>query len=161
VATVEHGTHLDDEAAQAMAETGAVLVPTATFIAEVLAEPDALPPHARAKLRAVGEVHQEAVGRAHLHGVRIAAGTDIGRSGEGPASWGHHGHEPALLTAAGLSPLKAIEAATVNGPLTLGPKAPRTGRLAPGHDADIVKLDADPLADIKVLADPTHVTGVS
>lgn len=160
VGTIEHGTHLDDEAAQAMAETGAVLVPTATFITEVLTEPETLPPHARTKLRAVADVHREAVARAHAHGVRIAAGTDIGRSGGGPASWGHHGHEPSLLTDAGLSPPQAVEAATANGPLTLGPRARRTGRLASGHDADLVTLDADPLDDTGVLADPTHVTGV-
>lgn len=159
-ATIEHGTHLDDEAAQAMAETGAVLVPTTTFITEVLARPDALPPAARDKLRAVGEVHRGAVERAHAHGVRIAAGTDIGRSGDGPASWGHHGHEAVLLTAAGFSPREAVEAITANGPLTLGPQAPRTGRLAPGHDADLLTLDADPLRDIDVLAYPAHVTGV-
>jgi len=60
----------------------------------------------------------------------------------------------------GMSPLEAIEAATATGPLTLGPQAPRSGRLTEGYDADIITLDADPLADIGVLADPAHVTAV-
>jgi imidazolonepropionase-like amidohydrolase len=59
-----------------------------------------------------------------------------------------------------MTPLQAIEAATATGPLTLGPQAPRSGRLAGGYDADVLILDADPLADIAVLADPAHVTGV-
>ena len=59
-----------------------------------------------------------------------------------------------------MSPLEAIEAATASGPLTLGPQAPRSGRLAAGFDADVIVLDADPLADIGVLADPDRITGV-
>ena len=46
------------------------------------------------------------------------------------------------------------------GPLTLGLQAPHSGQLAEGYDADVITLDADPLADIGVLADPAHVTGV-
>ena len=60
----------------------------------------------------------------------------------------------------GLTPLEAIEATTATGPLTLGPQAPRSGQLAAGYDADVITLDADPLADIGILADPDHVTGV-
>ena len=60
----------------------------------------------------------------------------------------------------GLSPLDAIEAATATGPLTLGPQAPRSGQLAEGYDADVITLDADPLADIGVLAEPDRITGV-
>jgi len=57
-------------------------------------------------------------------------------------------------------PLEAIEATTATGPLTLGPQAPRSGQLAEGYDADVITLDADPLADIGVLADPDRITGV-
>jgi imidazolonepropionase-like amidohydrolase len=56
--------------------------------------------------------------------------------------------------------LEAIEAATASGPLTLGPQAPRSGQLAEGYDADVIALDADPLADIGVLADPVRITAV-
>nr|WP_279218828.1 amidohydrolase family protein [Rhodococcus erythropolis] len=59
-----------------------------------------------------------------------------------------------------MSSLQAIEAATANGPLTLGPQAPLSGLLAANHDADIITLDADPLADITVLADRTHIIDV-
>jgi hypothetical protein len=37
------------------------------------------------------------------------------------------------------------------------PRAPRSGLLAAGYDADVIVLDADPLADLSV---PTHVRGV-
>ena len=88
-------------------------------------------------------------------------GTDIGLTGPDlPNSWGRNGAELAHLVALGMTPLQAIEAATATAPRTLGPQAPRSGRLVAGYDADVITLDADPLADIGVIADPGHVTGV-
>jgi imidazolonepropionase-like amidohydrolase len=59
-----------------------------------------------------------------------------------------------------MTPLAAVEAATANGPLTLGARAPRTGVLADGYDADMVAFDTDPLLDIEVWGDPDRVTCV-
>ncbi|MBE1562961.1 amidohydrolase family protein [Nonomuraea africana] len=41
-----------------------------------------------------------------------------------------------------------------------GDGRPRTACVAEGYDADLIILDAGPLADITVVADPDHVTGV-
>ncbi|HEX6921428.1 MAG TPA: amidohydrolase family protein, partial [Actinomycetes bacterium] len=88
-------------------------------------------------------------------------GTDIAYSGSDlPASWGRNGRELPLLVEAGMTPLEAIEAATANGPLTLGPQAPRSGILAEGFDADLIAIDGDPLDDILILADPDRIIGV-
>jgi imidazolonepropionase-like amidohydrolase len=161
VRTIEHGTYLDDECCAAMQETGAILVPTRTIVEQVLAHLDAVPDYAAAKGVAIAEAHAQAMARAIGHGVTIAMGTDIALTGPGvPNSWGQNGSELVHLVAAGMTPLQAIEAATATGPLTLGPQAPRSGRLEAGYDADVITLDADPLADIAVLADPAHVTGV-
>jgi imidazolonepropionase-like amidohydrolase len=93
--------------------------------------------------------------------VIIAMGTDIALSGaELIDSWGRNGRELPLLVESGLTPLEAIQAATFNGPLTLGRQAPRNGQLAEGYDADLIIVDGDPLADITILADPAHITGV-
>jgi len=160
VLTIEHGTYLDDECCDAMRETGAILVPTRTIIEDMLAT-DIAPDYATAKLRAVADKHAEAVARAHKAGVTIAMGTDIALTGmELPNSWGHNGSELAHLVTLGMTPLQAIEAATATAPATLGRQAPRSGMLAAGYDADVITLDADPLADISVLAQPAHVTGV-
>jgi imidazolonepropionase-like amidohydrolase len=161
VRTIEHGTYLDDECCNAMRECGAILVPTRTIIEDMLAFRDAVPPYAMAKLEAIADIHAQAVTRAYEHGVTIAMGTDIALTGPGlPNAWGQNGSEPGYLVKLGLTPAEAIEAATASGPLTLGPQAPRSGQLAQGYDADVITLDADPLADIAVLADPAHVTGV-
>ena len=160
VRTIEHGTYLDEEVAAAMRETGTILVPTRTIIQEIL-ESRTVPPYAMAKLEAIADRHAEAVALAHEQGVTVAMGTDIAMSGvELPNSWGRNGRELSLLVEIGFSPLEAIEAATANGPDTVGPQAPRSGQLIEGYDADVLILDADPLADIEVLAKPAHVIGV-
>jgi imidazolonepropionase-like amidohydrolase len=161
VRTIEHGSYLDEECCDAMRESGAILVPTRTIIEDILASRDLVPGYAMAKLEALADVHAQAVARAYEHGVTIAMGTDIALSGPGlPNAWGQNGSEPGYLVKLGMAPLEAIEAATAAGPLTLGPQAPRSGQLAEGYDADVITLDADPLADIAVLADPGRVTAV-
>jgi len=161
VRTIEHGTYLDEECCDAMRETGAILVPTRTIVEDMLTHRGTVPPYAMAKLEAIADIHAQAVARAYEHGVTIAMGTDIALTGaDRPNAWGQNGSEPGYLVKLGMSPLEAIEAATATGPLTLGPQAPRSGRLAEGCDADVITLDADPLADIGVLADPARVTAV-
>ena len=51
---------------------------------------------------------------------------------------------------AGMTALEAIEAATANGPLTLGPQAPLSGQLKEDYDADVIAFDVNPLDDVSV-----------
>lgn len=161
VATIEHGSYLDEEACDAMKEAGAILVPTRTIVENILANLGAVPAYAAQKLTALAQAHAGAVTMAIERGVTIAMGTDIGLTGmDLPNAWGTNGAELVHLVQLGMTPLQAIEAATATAPLTLGPQAPRSGRLAAGYDADVITLDGDPLADISVLASPERVTGV-
>ena len=161
VHSIEHGSYLDEEAAAAMRESGAILVPTRSIIERMLASQDKIPPHAYRKIRALAGRHLEAIAIAHAAGVTIAAGTDIGTTGpDSFLPWGSNGTEPGLLHQAGLSPLAAIESVTANGPPTLGPQAPRSGVLRPGYDADLLALGRNPLEDLTVLADPKEITHV-
>jgi len=158
VRTIQHGTYLDEEACDAMRETGTILVPTRTVIGELQ---EAAEGYVLAKLEALTEQHTAAVALAHERGVTIAMGTDIFCSGPGvPNSWGRNGQELPLLVESGMTPAEAIRAATAHGPLTLGPQGPRSGALLTGYDADVIALDADPLEDITVLAHPEQVIGV-
>src|SRR5260221_65612 len=103
----------------------------------------------------------DGVTRAIESGVTIAMGTDIAITGpDRPNGWGSNGAELVHLVKLGMTPLQAIEAATATAPLTLGPQAPKSGRLEAGYDADVITVGADPLADISVLARPEHVTAV-
>ncbi len=119
------------------------------------------PPYAAQKLLALARTHAAAIEQAIERGVTIAMGTDVGMTGlDLPNSWGTNGSELAHLVTLGMTPLQAIEAATAIAPRTLGPQAPRSGRLADGYDADFITLDSDPLADIAVLSQPERITGV-
>lgn len=78
-------------------------------------------------------------------GIPVAMGTDAGNIGtlHGPSVF----REMALMAQAGLAPLQVLRSATVNGAMVMGlPRA--IGTIAPGKFADLVILDADPLADI-------------
>jgi imidazolonepropionase-like amidohydrolase len=81
-------------------------------------------------------------------GVLILAGTDAGflNSYVYPGVGLHQ--EPELLVAAGLSPLEALQAATINGARFLGREG-RAGTVERGRVADLIMLDRDPLRDIR------------
>ncbi len=161
VRTIEHGTYADDEVRQALRETGTILVPTRTIVEDILANLDAVPDYAAAKLTAIARTHAEAITAAVEQGVTIAMGTDIAVTGRDlPNSWGNNGIEIVHLAKLGMTPLQAIEAATATAPATLGPQAPRSGKLEAGYDADVITVGANPLADISVLGRPEHITGV-
>lgn len=156
VHTIEHGTWVDEEAATAMVEAGAMLVPTRFVIEEFLALDD-LPEHVAREIHVIADTHLEAMRIAIAAGVRIAMGTDIFLSG---ATYGRNGREVRHLVDAGMTPLQAVEAATANGPDTLGPLAPRSGQLAVGFDADVIAIDGDPLTDPDLWGHPDRVTHV-
>ena len=158
VKTIEHGTSLDEEAADAMIENDAILVPTRWILEYLMTEGEkkGMPEYARAKGEVAAQNHAAALAIAVDEGVKIALGTDIWATG----LWGRNGEELGYMVEAGLSPLQAIETATANGPDTLGPQAPKSGQLVAGFDADVICVNGDPSSDVTVLADPDNVTHV-
>jgi imidazolonepropionase-like amidohydrolase len=86
-------------------------------------------------------------------GIKVVMGTDAGNIGtvHGPSVF----REMALMQRAGLTPLEVLRSATVNGAATLG--VSDLGSIAPGQLADLVLLDADPLADVGNLSHATLV----
>ncbi len=157
VTTIEHGSYIDDEAAEAMVAAGAVLVPTRFILEELLGMEDQIPAYGYRKAVMVTDHHALALKTAIANGVTVAMGTDIFLSGD---LHGHNSREVRHLIEAGMTPLEAVEAATANGPLTLGPQAPLSGQLRDGYDADVIAFDTNPLEDLSVWGDPTRVTHV-
>jgi imidazolonepropionase-like amidohydrolase len=82
-------------------------------------------------------------------GITVVMGTDAGNIGtlHGPSIH----REMWLMEASGLTPLEVLRAATTNGAEVLGLEG-EIGAVSPGMLADLVILDADPLADIGNLA---------
>ncbi|MCH7845631.1 MAG: amidohydrolase family protein [Acidobacteria bacterium] len=157
VKTIEHGSYLDEEAAQLMIERDAILVPTRYIVAQLVEMEDILTRYAYEKGVAIADRHAEGLKIAIAAGVTIAMGTDIFISGDG---YGRNSLEIRHLQDAGMSALEAIEAATATGPLTLGPQAPASGQLVAGYDADVIAIDFDPLDDNTGWGDRERVTHV-
>ncbi len=154
--TIEHGSYLDDETAALMAERGTIYVPTRFIVDQLLKMEASLPRYAYEKGLVIADHHSRAMKTAIANGVTIAMGTDIFT----PGSYGQSGAEVRFLQEAGMTPLEAIEASTANGPLTLGPQAPRSGRLREGYDSDVIALDFNPLEASAPWGDPDRVTHV-
>ena len=81
VRTIEHGSYLDEEAAVAMRETGAILVPTRFIVEQGLESKERMPEYASRKMVAVADSHLQAIKIAHEAKVTIALGTDIFAAG--------------------------------------------------------------------------------
>ena len=128
---------------------GAWLVPTlmaGDFVARVASSPDNFfTPAQTAKALEAGPKMLDMAARAHRGGVKIAFGTDSGVSAHGD-----NAREFALLVRAGLTPLQAIQSATVGAAehLRISNEA---GRLAPGMPADLIAVSGDPLTDVTEL----------
>ena len=147
--SIEHGTYLDEESIRLFRREGVYLVPTllaGDFVARVASSPDNfLTPAQTAKALEVGPRMLDMARRAHQGGVRIAFGTDAGV----PAH-GDNAQEFALLVRAGLTPLEAIQSATIHAADHLR-IADEAGRIAVGRPADIIAVAGDPLSDVTEL----------
>jgi len=157
VTTIEHCSTLDQETAELMLEMGTMAVPTRHAVEYLVSLKGQIPDWAWQAQAKVERSHTAAMRLAIASGIPIATGADIMVSG---APWGTNGLELAALVKAGMTPLQAIEAATANGPRTLGPRAPMAGLLAEGYDADVIAIASNPVDDITVLGDPSRVTMV-
>jgi imidazolonepropionase-like amidohydrolase len=148
VDSIEHGTYSDAESFRLFHQGNRYLVPTMMagwWVTRLAEQGGVLTPAQTAKARMVGPALQAMVRRAHAAHVRMAFGTDTGVSPHGM-----NAHEFVLLVGAGLSPLEAIQMATVDAADHLQLNT-TIGRVAPGYSADIVAVDGDPLSDVSTL----------
>jgi imidazolonepropionase-like amidohydrolase len=154
VASIEHGSFLDDEGARMMAERGTYLVPTmmAGRAVEQAAATGRLTGLRAEKARAAATAMRNATRIARRAGVPIALGTD---AGVGPH--GANGQEFALLVEwGGMTPMEAIVAGTGNAAKLLGWEN-RIGTLRAGLFADVVAVRGDPLQNVRALEAPVFV----
>lgn len=146
VASIEHGSFLDEEGAKLMAEKRTVLVPTlmAGETVERLAKNGILRGFRAEKALAAAAAMRNAIKIAIANRVTIALGTDAG-----VIPHGTNGHEFTLMVEwGGMRPMDAIVAGTMNGARLLGMDK-NIGSLTVGKYADIVAVAGDPLRDIK------------
>jgi len=153
VDSVEHGHLMNDEAVATLKKNGTYLVPTLYLMdwhREHAAQAN-LPAFVKAKMELVSAVGKQNVKKAMQAGVKIAMGTDA-------AVYPHglNAHELAVYVGLGMSPLHAIQSATINDADLLG-WSDKVGAIESGKWADIIAVDGDPLRDVTTLQ---HVTFV-
>ena len=146
VDSVEHGTYLSEALGLEMVERGTFLVPTLAVIGAILAhaEEAGLESHTVERAQAVAETHRQTVQLAIRLGITLVAGTDMGAPFTGPEAI-HD--EIALLHEAGLTPMQALQSATLHAAQALH-REDELGSVCAGLRADLVLLDGDPLADL-------------
>jgi imidazolonepropionase-like amidohydrolase len=153
VASVEHASMIDDEGIRLAKEHGTYLVMDIYNDDYIMAEYKRLgyPQKILDKEALIGRTQRENFKKAAQAGARLAYGTD---SGVYPHGW--NGKQFAKMVEWGLTPMQAIQTATVNAADLLG-WPDRVGSIQAGRFADIVAVNGDPLADIKQLENVTFV----
>lgn len=150
VDSVEHASLIDDEGIKLARERGTYLVMDIyndDFILNEGAKAGMLP-ESLEKERALGQLQRDNFRKAFHGGDKMAFGTDAG-----VYPHGDNARQFFYMVKYGMTPMQAIQAATINGADLLGWKD-RIGSLSAGKYADIIAVGGDPLADPAVL---THV----
>ena len=144
VDSIDHGSFIDDQTIALFKERGAFLVPTmmAPIAALDQARRGDRPPASLAKAEEAAAAMLESHKRAIRAGVKIAFGTDTGVS-----KHGINAQEFKLMVDAGMTPMAAIHAATVNAAELLG-RPTTIGTIEKGKDADIIAVSGSPLDDV-------------
>ncbi len=146
---------------EAVAEAGARLMPTMTFLQRALAVGSEFGRGSR-EIDLIKRNWDSAVRmleQARRLGITLLCGTDSGNSPLMPYG-ALHAHEPEILVRyAGYTPMEAIVACTRDNAFVMGLEG-EVGVLAAGKLADVILLTADPLADIRVLQGGQHLAMV-
>lgn len=147
VASIEHGSFIDDEGIELMKQKGTYLVADIYNDDFILAEYTKLgfPQKIIDKEKLVGRTQRENFQKAVKAGVKIAFGTDAG-----VYPHGDNAKQFYYMVKFGLTPVQAIQSATINAADLIGVKD-KIGSISVGKFADIVAVDGDPIADITLL----------
>ena len=152
VSSIEHAWLADDAAMETVAASGAWLVPT-LVVTDVNRALPGLTAVQRERQDLIEIRHRASTEAAVRMGVPLATGTDTGEVGvTADMVW----REIALLRDHGASPMTALQAATSSAARLLGVDR-EVGTVEAGKWADLLLVDGDPLADLRLLARPVEV----
>jgi imidazolonepropionase-like amidohydrolase len=150
VLSIEHGTYMSDAGLDLMKEKGTFLVPTYSTVLD-LVEPGGDYDDSALHNRGTHMLTRlaDTVKRAHARGIKIAASTD---TTYGPNSVTRVYHEVVNFVKLGMTPLEAIQSATLVGAELLKLEG-RTGAIEVGLEADLIAIEGNPLEDIRLIQD--------
>ncbi|MBA3856142.1 MAG: Xaa-Pro dipeptidase [Cyanobacteria bacterium PR.3.49] len=147
VASIEHGTQIDDECIALMKEKGTYLVADVYDDEFIQGEGKrrGMPKDFLEHDANLGQIQRDNFAKAVKAGVKIAFGTDAG-----VFPHGQNAKQFAWQVRYGQTPMQAIQSATIWAADLLGKRA-ELGSIAPGKKADLIAVSGDPLADVSVL----------
>lgn len=145
--TIEHASLVDDEGLKLLKQKNIPIVPTLAIggLAQEHAVEAGASAYTLAILKQTGTIHRQNIAKAIKAGIPIIYGTDAPITPHGTNAVEFH-----FLVEAGLTPLQAIQAATIT-PAKWLEASDSIGSIEAGRYADIIAVKDDPLADIKVL----------
>jgi imidazolonepropionase-like amidohydrolase len=145
--SVEHSSLIDNEGIRLAKEHGTYLVFDIYNDDYILGmgEKNGVLPESMEKERKIGRLQRENFRKAFQAGVKMAYGTDAGVYPNGD-----NANQFVKMVEWGMKPIDAIQAATVNAADLIG-WADKVGAIEKGHFADIVAIQGDPLANVKLL----------
>jgi imidazolonepropionase-like amidohydrolase len=153
VRSIEHASMLDDEAVAAIKSKGAFIVPNPYTNAYMIERGRAggYQDYQLEKSRQIYTLKMESLRRAVRAGLQVAYGTDAGVQVHGV-----NARQMALYVEAGMTPLQAIQSATVVAARLLRREG-RLGCLSAGCEGDLVAVAGNPLQDVRTLERPLFV----
>jgi imidazolonepropionase-like amidohydrolase len=151
VASIEHGTMIDDEGLRMMKEHGTYLVADIYDDDCISTGLNGEPGDFQAKESVYGELQRQNFKKAVLLGVKIAFGTDAS-----VCPHGTNAKQFAYQVKYGQTPMQAIRSATINAATLIG-KPDEFGSIVAGKSADIIGVLGNPLADIRTLENVSFV----
>ena len=148
-ASIEHAELIDDEGIALAKEHGTYL--DMDIYDEECIQGETRPADFLEHDQGLGEMQRRSFNKALKAGVKMVFGTD-----SGVCPYEYSVRQFAYMVKYGMTPMQAIQAATINAATLIG-KPEQFGSLSAGKFADIIAVDGDPIADIHQLE---HVTFV-
>ena len=150
VASVEHASLIDDEGI-ALAKQRGTYLDMDIYDEECIQSQGNEPADFLAHDRGLGQAQRDNFRKAVRAGVKMTFGTDAG-----VCPHGIQGRQFAFMVKYGMTPMQAIQAATVNAADLIG-HSELFGSIKAGKSADLIAVDGDPLANIRLLEDVAFV----
>ncbi|HXY15056.1 MAG TPA: amidohydrolase family protein [Terriglobales bacterium] len=147
VASVEHATLIDDDGI-ALAKQHGTYLDMDIYDEECIQEAGRaghMPQDFLEHDAHLGQIHRENFRKAVQAGVKMSFGTDAG-----VCPYGINAKQFGFMVKYGMTPMQAIQAATINAADLLG-KRDLLGSVKPGKYADLVAVSGDPLSDVSIL----------
>lgn len=153
VRSIEHGSLMNDESIELMAEHGTYLVADIWFgdWIEEQGRAQGWSPNVLRKNEETTEAQREGFAKCVKAGVKLAFGTD-----SGGYPHGMNAKQFAYMVRYGMTPMASVQSATIVAAELMGWED-RVGSLEPGKFADIIAVQGDALEDVDRLTDVSFV----